>query len=81
MLEEDAASIQQALEAAIEGDVDPFVALLAPNLEWRGVQRGHLWWRSALPDTVRRRLVKSSKVANPGPTSSRDWRSPTPKPA
>jgi ketosteroid isomerase-like protein len=39
--------VQDALDAAIAGDVDPLVALLAPDLEWRGVERGHLWWRSA----------------------------------
>jgi hypothetical protein len=25
---------------------EPFLALLAPDLEWRGVERGHLWWRA-----------------------------------
>jgi ketosteroid isomerase-like protein len=39
--------IQAAYNAAIAGDVEPLVALLAPDLEWRGVERGHLWWRSA----------------------------------
>jgi hypothetical protein len=43
----DAERVQQALDAAIDGDVEPFVALLAPDLEWRGVERGHLWWRRA----------------------------------
>ena len=38
---------QAAFDAAIGGDVEPFVALLAPGVEWRGVERGHLWWRSA----------------------------------
>ena len=47
MPEADAVRIQRAFEAAIDGDVEPFVALLAANLEWRGVERGHLWWRSA----------------------------------
>ena len=45
--EADAVRIQAAFDAAIGGDVEPFVALLAPGLEWRGVERGHLWWRSA----------------------------------
>ena len=47
MSEADAARVQQAFNAAISGDVEPLVALLAPDLEWRGVQRGHLRWRSA----------------------------------
>jgi hypothetical protein len=47
MPEGDAVRIEQAFEAAISGEVEPFVALLAPDLEWRGVERGHLWWRSA----------------------------------
>ena len=42
-----AAHIQSAFDAAIAGDLDPLVSLLAPDLEWRGVGRGHLWWRSA----------------------------------
>jgi ketosteroid isomerase-like protein len=46
MPEADAVRIQRAFEAVIDGDVEPFVAL-APDLEWRGVERGHLWWRSA----------------------------------
>jgi hypothetical protein len=37
--------IQEAFGAAIGGDVELFVALLAPDLEWRGVQRGHFWSR------------------------------------
>jgi hypothetical protein len=33
-----------------------------------------------LLDMVLRRLVKSSKIDDPGPASNQDWRSPTPKP-
>jgi ketosteroid isomerase-like protein len=47
MPETDAVLVQRAFDAAIGGDVEPFVALLAPDLEWRGVERGHLSWRSA----------------------------------
>jgi len=43
----DAHAVQVAFDAAIGGDIDPLVALLAPDLEWRGVDRGHLWWRTA----------------------------------
>jgi ketosteroid isomerase-like protein len=39
--------IQAAYDAAIAGDVEPLVGLLAPDLEWRGIERGHLWWRRA----------------------------------
>ena len=47
MPEANAVRVQLAFDAAIGGDVEPFAALLAPDLEWRGVERGHLWWRSA----------------------------------
>ena len=43
----DAERIQAAYDAAIAGDVEPLVRLLAPDLEWRGVERGFLWWRHA----------------------------------
>jgi ketosteroid isomerase-like protein len=39
--------IQQAYDAAVNGDVGALVALLSDDLEWRGVERGHLWWRRA----------------------------------
>lgn len=39
--------IQHAFDDAIGGDVEPLVGLLSPDLEWRGVERGHLWWRGA----------------------------------
>ncbi|MFN2609132.1 MAG: hypothetical protein ABR511_14780 [Acidimicrobiales bacterium] len=37
--------VQAALDAAVAGDVEPFVALFDASLEWRGVTRGRLWWR------------------------------------
>lgn len=43
----DAERVQQAFDAAAGGDVEPLVELMAPGLEWRGVERGHLWWRRA----------------------------------
>jgi ketosteroid isomerase-like protein len=36
--------LQAALDALNRGDVEPMVALMDENLEWRGVRRGHLWW-------------------------------------
>ena len=54
MPEADAVRVQAAFDAAIGGDVEPFVALLAPGVEWRGVERGHLWWRSAPSDLSQR---------------------------
>jgi ketosteroid isomerase-like protein len=42
-----AKEIQAAYDAAVNGDVGPLVALLSDDLEWCGVERGHLWWRSA----------------------------------
>jgi ketosteroid isomerase-like protein len=41
----DAARVQAAYQAAVAGDVEPLVAMLGPDLEWRGVTHGHLWWR------------------------------------
>lgn len=43
----DADLVQTALDAAKNGDLGPLVELLDPDLEWRGVRRGHPWWRSA----------------------------------
>ena len=42
-----AAQIQAAYDAAIEGDLDPLVGLFDPALEWRGLERGRLWWKRA----------------------------------
>jgi ketosteroid isomerase-like protein len=37
--------LRAAAEALNEGDVEPFVALIAEDSEWRGVTSGHLWWK------------------------------------
>ena len=37
--------IEAAVRAYSEGDIEPLVALLDPEVDWRGVTRGHLWWR------------------------------------
>lgn len=47
MSEADVERIQHAFDAAIGGDVEPLVMSMAPDLEWRGVERGHMWWRTA----------------------------------
>ena len=47
MSQADVERIQHAFDAAIRGDVEPLVMSMAPDLEWRGVERGHLWWRTA----------------------------------
>jgi ketosteroid isomerase-like protein len=43
----DTEAVQQAYDAAIAGDPDPLVDLLHPDLNWSGLERGHLWWRKA----------------------------------
>jgi hypothetical protein len=37
--------LRAAAEALNQEDPEPFVSLLADDAEWRGVQRGHLWWK------------------------------------
>jgi hypothetical protein len=37
--------LRNASHAYRKGDVEPFVSLLDEGMEWRGVTRGHLWWR------------------------------------
>ena len=34
-----------ALEEMNRGNVEPAVALLDPDVDWRGRPSGHLWWR------------------------------------
>jgi hypothetical protein len=41
----DADTIAAAYGAAVSGNVEPLASMLDPALEWRGVSRGHLWWR------------------------------------
>ena len=40
-------SLHLALRIAADGNLDPLVALFDPELDWRGQERGHLWWRKA----------------------------------
>jgi hypothetical protein len=37
--------LRAAAEALYKGDPEPFVSLLAPDVEWRGVPQGRLWWK------------------------------------
>jgi hypothetical protein len=37
--------LRAAAEALSQGDPEPFVSLLADDVEWRGVSVGHLWWK------------------------------------
>ena len=39
--------LQRAFDQAIAGDLGSLVALFHEDLDWRGLERGHLWWRSA----------------------------------
>ena len=39
--------LQEAVRDLNEGDPAPFASLFAPDAEWRGVSRGHLWWKHA----------------------------------
>jgi ketosteroid isomerase-like protein len=43
----DTETVQRAYDAAVAGDVDPLVALFAPDLDWSGVEKGRLWWKRA----------------------------------
>lgn len=39
--------VRRAYETANDGDVSELVALFDSDTEWRGVERGLLWWRRA----------------------------------
>lgn len=47
MPETDVELVRNGYAAAIEGDIEPLVALFDEQLQWRGVERGVLWWRHA----------------------------------
>src|SRR4051794_41501388 len=53
------------------GDVEPAVALLDPDVDWRGRAQGHLWWRHAPschgPDEARRNLELQVDKGAAGP--------------
>jgi ketosteroid isomerase-like protein len=39
--------VRRAYEVANDGDFSQLVELFGPDTEWRGIERGFLWWRSA----------------------------------
>jgi hypothetical protein len=39
--------LRVAADALNEGNPEPFASLMASDSEWRGVSRGHLWWKQA----------------------------------
>jgi ketosteroid isomerase-like protein len=45
MAQEKIEQLQRAYEGWKRGDVEPYVALMHPDLYWEGVSRGILWWR------------------------------------
>ncbi|MBV8480876.1 MAG: hypothetical protein JOY72_11315 [Actinobacteria bacterium] len=45
MIEAMIEQLQAAADSLRKGDPGPFTALLAEDAEWRGISRGHLWWK------------------------------------
>ena len=43
----EAQDLQRAYDEAVAGDVGPLVDLMHADLDWRGLERGRLWWRKA----------------------------------
>ena len=39
--------LSNGFSAAVRGDIEPLVALFDDNMQWRGIERGVLWWRHA----------------------------------
>jgi ketosteroid isomerase-like protein len=39
--------MRAASDALGAGDAEPLVALFDADTVWRGVERGHLWWKRA----------------------------------
>ncbi len=42
-----AREVQEAFDAAVSGDIEPLVALLGDDVDWRGLERGRWLWRRA----------------------------------
>ena len=38
-------TLRAAVDALNDGDAEPFLALVDEDCEWRGISRGHLWWK------------------------------------
>ena len=47
MSDTDSDVVSNGYTAAVSGDIEPLVALFHDDLEWRGTERGVLWWRHA----------------------------------
>jgi ketosteroid isomerase-like protein len=47
MASADVENLKAAYQAANEGDLDALLGLFRPDTVWRGIERGHLWWRRA----------------------------------
>jgi hypothetical protein len=43
----DAHEVQRVYEAAASGDIEPLAAMLSPDVDWRGLERGRWLWRNA----------------------------------
>jgi ketosteroid isomerase-like protein len=60
--------LEGAATAYNRGDVEPLVALLDPDVDWRGRTRGHLWWRHAPschgPEEARANFERQLKKAS-----------------
>jgi ketosteroid isomerase-like protein len=39
--------VRRAYQAAGDGDLAELIGLFDRDTVWRGVERGHLWWRRA----------------------------------
>jgi ketosteroid isomerase-like protein len=39
--------LREAARAMGEGDPEPFIGLLHPDVDWSGLEQGFLWWRQA----------------------------------
>jgi hypothetical protein len=37
--------LRAAAESLAEGNPEPLASLFAEDAQWRGVSRGHLWWK------------------------------------
>jgi hypothetical protein len=51
----DAETVQRAFDAAVAGDLDPLVSLFAADLDWSGLERGHLCSSTAAGSSTRPR--------------------------
>lgn len=69
MPSENVERIREAAAAYGRGDVEPLVALLDQDVDWRGPTRGHLWWRHTPschgPEQARANFERRLKTASP----------------